>query len=61
MAEYGEFCNECLCHMCENKNSCGTWEGNTKLYCENVCHGDAGCMTRCSQYSLSKETEHGNK
>ena len=50
------FCDECLCSKCRNKGSCGTWEGNTEWYCKNICTGDVGCMTQCSQYEPSEET-----
>lgn len=50
MKETDGFCEECLCFKCGNKNCCGTWGDNTKWYCDNICRGDVGCMTICSQY-----------
>lgn len=46
----GALCKKCLCFTCEWRLSCGKLEGNTSEYCRSRCKGEAGLMTRCSEF-----------
>ena len=46
----GDFCSECLCSECSNREYCSTMEENTDLYCHNECRGQCGYMKQCTQF-----------
>lgn len=55
----GDNCKECWCAICDNLDSCGILNGNTRWSCVNYCKGEAQCMTNCSQFY--KERDDGRR
>ncbi len=50
MFNLGEFCKECVCAKCVDRECCGTIKDNTDSYCKDICKGEKRSIKFCSQF-----------